>query len=351
VVIPYFGRDNAVPGFQQLSLSVAGRYEKYSDFGSTTNPKIGLTWKPVQGVTLRGSYGTSFRAPTFTEVSTIAGGAGLYYDTLPGPSGNLTGIGIAGGNPDLKPETATTWSAGIELAPDFAPGLTATATYFDIDYTNQIQALRGTPGLLTNPLYSDFVIFNPTAAQVQALITSGLPINQPINTSLVQFIADGRRQNLGTSLVKGIDFGLYYTHEFGELKADAGIQGTYYTKYRFEAVPNSGLVDTLGTIAFPQKFRSQADVGLKWREFSTRLTWNHLAGYRNTTVTPIQQVKNYNTIDLYLGWELNDQFRFSIDVRNLFNQDPPFVDTTRGYDPQAANPIPRLISFTAAVKF
>lgn len=347
--VPIVGDGNSMPGIQQLSLSVAGRYEKYSDFGDTANPKIGLTYKPIEQVTLRGSYGTSFRAPTFVEVSTIAGGAGLYYDTLPGPNGNLTGIGIAGGNPDLEPETATTWSVGAEVRP--LDGLLATVTYFDIDYTNQIQALRGTAGLLTNPLYSSFVRFNPTAAEVQALINSGLPINSQINTSLVQFIADGRRQNLGTTLVSGIDFGLYYGREIGAVTVDAGFQGTYYTKYEFEAVPDAGLTDVLGTINFPQKFRSQADIGVKWREIAARLTWNHVAGYRNTTVTPAQQVDNYDTFDLFLGWDIDERFRFSVDVRNLFNEDPPFVDIARGYDPQSTNPIPRLISFTAGVKF
>ena len=61
-------------------LSAALRYENYSDFGSTTNPKFGITYKPFKGLSLKGTYGTSFRAPTFTEVSQIAGGAGLYTD-------------------------------------------------------------------------------------------------------------------------------------------------------------------------------------------------------------------------------------------------------------------------------
>jgi len=87
--VPLFGASNAVPGIEQLSLSLAGRYEHYSDFGDTTNPKFGVTWKPVPELTVRASYGTSFRAPTFVEVSQVAGGAGLYYDTLPGPTGNL----------------------------------------------------------------------------------------------------------------------------------------------------------------------------------------------------------------------------------------------------------------------
>lgn len=347
--VPIFGADNAIPGFQQLSLSVAGRYEKYSDFGSTTNPKFGLTWKPVEMLTLRGSYGKSFRAPTFTEVSTIAGGAGLYYDTLPGASGNQSGIGIAGGNPGLKPETARTFSLGAELDP--IPGLHATVTYFDIDYKNQIQALRGTAGILTNPLYTSFVKFNPTPAEVTALMNSGLPINNVINTANVTFIVDGRRQNLGRSIVKGIDFGIYYNWEMGAVKLDAGFQGTYYTKYQFESVPGSGLNPVLGLINFPQKFRSQAELGAKLGIFSSRLTWNHLAGYTNNTLTPVQKVSNYDTLDLSLGVEVNERIRLSADVRNLLNEDPPFVDTTRGYDPQSASPIPRMISVSAAVKF
>ena len=343
--IPLFGADNAVPGFQQLSLSVAGRYEKYSDFGETTNPKLGLTWKPVDALTLKASYGKSFRAPTFTEVSTIAGGAGLYYDTLPGASGNLTGIGIAGGNPTLKPESATTWSVGGELNP--VRGIRATLTYFDINYKDQIVGLRGTPNILTNPLYTSFVNLSPTTAQVTALMTSGLPINQTINTAVVQFIVDGRRQNLGKSLVRGIDFGIYFDHEFGAVKVDGGFQGTYYTTFKTQSVPGSAIVDVRNTINNPQKFRSQFDIGAKAGIFNSRVTWNHSSSYLNGA----QSVAAYNTIDLLVGAEFNERIRVSLDVRNLFNQDPPFVDTARGYDPQSANPVPRTFSLSAAVKF
>lgn len=351
VFIPIVGAGNAMPGIEQLSLSVAGRYEKYSDFGSTSNPKIGLTWKPADVLTLRASYGKSFRAPTFTEVSTIAGGAGLYFDTLPGASGNLTGIGIAGGNPGLKPETATTWSVGGEFSP--VRGIRASLTYFDIDYKNQIQALRGTPNILTNPLYTSFVTFvNPVtdAAKISALINSGLPINNVINASQVNFIVDGRRQNLGRSQVRGFDFGLYFDWEMGQAKFDAGFQGTYYSKYLFQAVPGAAVTDAVGLINFPQKFRSQADIGARFGMFSTRLTWNHLAGYLNN-ITPAQKVSNYDTFDLSVGMDVLSKVRLSFDVRNLLNENPPFVDIARGYDPQSANPIPRVFSLSASVKF
>ncbi|QDX28139.1 TonB-dependent receptor [Sphingomonas suaedae] len=349
--VPLVGAGNASPGLERLSLSIAGRYEHYSDFGSTTNPKVGLTYSPWLGLTLKGTYGTSFRAPTFTEVSTVGGGAGLYFDTLPGPSGNQIGIGIAGGNPDLEPEKATTWSFGVEVAPPELPGFNASVNYFRIDYTDQIQALRGTPGLLTNPIYSQFVQFNPTAAEISALVNSGLPINAAINESLVTFIADGRRQNLGTSLLRGLDFTAAYRWNWGGVDLDAGIQGTYVLDYLFEAVPGAGLVDVLDTIGFTQKFRTQADIGAKFGGLKTRLTWNHLNGYTNTTSAVVREVSNYDTFDLLIGYDITDRIGVSFDVRNLFNEDPPFVDTTNGFDPQASNPIPRLFAITANVKF
>lgn len=350
--VPIFGASNAVPGIRELSLSLAGRYEHYSDFGDTSNPKIGITYKPVDGITLRGSFGTSFRAPTFTEISTVAGGAGLYPSTQPGPNGtNLTGIMVAGGNPDLKPETATTWSAGVDLAPAAVAGLHASATYFHIDYKNQIEALMGTPGLLTNPIYSSFVTFNPTAAQVTALLNSGLPVNGAINPGTVQFIGDGRRQNLGKSLVSGIDFSLHYNWSMGRAKWDAGVQGTYFTEYKFQPVPDAKLADVLNTINFPQKFRMQADAGVQLDDAFGRITLNHLSGYGNTGVSPTQHVSDYNTVDLLIGFDVTPHFTFSFDVRNLFNERPPFVDQVGAYDPQSANPIPRLFSVTAGIKF
>ncbi|MEN3747454.1 TonB-dependent receptor [Sphingomonas sp. HF-S3] len=349
--VPLVGAANGRAGLERLSVSLALRHENYSDFGSTTNPKIGLTYQPWQGLTLKGTYGTSFRAPTFTEVSTVGGGAGLYFDTLPGPSGNQIGIGIAGGNPNLLPEKAKTWSFTVEAAPVQLEGFTASLSYFRIDYTDQIQALRGTPGLLTNPLYTNFVQFNPTAAEVAALVNSGLPINSAIDQSQVTFIADGRRQNLGTSLLRGLDFTAGYRWTLGGIDFDAGIQGTYILDYLFRAVPGAPLADVLDTIGFTQKFRSQADIGARVGGFKTRVTWNHLAGYENTTVTPRQQISNYDTFDLLVGYDLTRNLSIAFDVRNLFNENPPFVDTTNGYDPQASNPIPRMFALTANLKF
>src|SRR3546814_7767845 len=68
VLVPVFGDGFVVPGFKRLDLSAAIRTEHYSDFGTTTNPKFGVNWEPVDGLRLRGTYGTSFRAPAIDNL-------------------------------------------------------------------------------------------------------------------------------------------------------------------------------------------------------------------------------------------------------------------------------------------
>src|SRR5690606_39831697 len=67
--VPIVGSANALPGMQSLGLSLAGRYDDYSDFGSTTNPKIGLEWRLTDSLLMSASYGTSFRAPVLFDMN------------------------------------------------------------------------------------------------------------------------------------------------------------------------------------------------------------------------------------------------------------------------------------------
>jgi iron complex outermembrane receptor protein len=285
----------------------------------------------------------------------VAGGAGLYYDTLPGPGAvNLTGIGIAGGIPELQPESASPRGRSARSwrrSP--CRGSTPEVTYFDIDYKNQIQALRGTPGLADQPALrvvrdpqSDRRRRSPRSAP--RACRSTIPACSP---GTVQFIADGRRQNLGKSKISGIDFVTSYTWDWGEWTLDAGVNGSYFLNYDFEAVPNSGFVDVLNTIAFPQKFRMQADAGVAYGNFQGRVTLNHLSGYDNTAAPTVQRVDSYQTVDLHLGLDVTEHANIAVQVRNLFDADPPFVDAATGYDPQSANPLPRLFVINARFKY
>lgn len=351
--VPIVGDDNALPFVQRLDLSIAGRYEEYSDFGETSNPKVGLTWTIVEGLQARASYGRSFRAPSLGEVDPRSSGFGLYGDTLPDAGGATSfGIGIAGGNGDLQPEEAKTWSAGFNFQPPALDGLNIDLTYFSVDYENQIQALRGTSGILTSSLYARYVTRNPTRAQVDALLASGLPLNTPINAAQVTFIVDGRRQNLGTTLIRGIDFNLGYLWETGLGQFEASVNGTYFTRYETAAAPGAPLVDVVGIINFPQRFRARGSLGWRQEALDARLYVNFTDSYVQNTVTPARKVKDYTTLDLHLGYDLGeatdtpwlDGVTLALDVQNLTDAQPPFVNIAGGYDSQSVNPIGRLVA-------
>lgn len=111
---PLIGPDQAIPGVQKLELSLAGRWEDYDDIGSTANPKIGLMWTPVEDLKIRANWGTSFRAPAMTELAQRRYiSATFVADTV----GQQVALFEGGGNPDLKPETADTFTFGFDYRP------------------------------------------------------------------------------------------------------------------------------------------------------------------------------------------------------------------------------------------
>lgn len=171
--IPIFGEGNEAPFFHRLALSLSQRYDDYSDFGSTSNPKVGLNWQPVEGLNLRGTYGTSFRAPGLRELGATTGA--YYFSAATGPFIYPTivnqSVFFFGGNPNLEPEEATTHSFGVDLNPSWLPNLRASVTYYNIDYSNVI----GSPSIIS-------AFTDPTLA---SLVTTGNPATNPtINTLL-----------------------------------------------------------------------------------------------------------------------------------------------------------------------
>jgi iron complex outermembrane receptor protein len=126
---PFFSGQNAVTGIQRLDVQVSGRYDHYSDVGGTFNPKIGANWDPIRGITLRGSFGTSFHAPSLADAGTAIDTRVIRFadytgSTTPG----AYSIILAGGN-KLKPETAHTFSLGADIKPVSIPGLKLSLTY------------------------------------------------------------------------------------------------------------------------------------------------------------------------------------------------------------------------------
>jgi iron complex outermembrane receptor protein len=149
VLVPIFGEGNRTGGMYALELSGSLRYDDYSDVGGTTNPKIGITWRPVQSLTLRGNYGTSFHAPSLADLGNSTDSRVQVIPFSPFRAANSSPfdilrptIAIAGGNANLKPETADTWSLGFDFTPEAIQGLVASATYYNVKFRMRSRCRR-----------------------------------------------------------------------------------------------------------------------------------------------------------------------------------------------------------------
>ena len=364
VLIPIFGPDNATGGLQRLEIDAAVRYDSYSDVGNTTNPKIGVNWSPIDGLVFRGSYGTSFRAPTLPQI--YGNSNQLFVQSYQNPVAGqptITGVAQSGGNLNLAPETAETWSVGVDYEP--VRRLKLSATYFSVDYRNQVIALLSDLAVLTRLSQYDgtgLIIVGPAAGQqVAALIAAGLPVSgalpggNPLNVNL---FVDGRSQNLGSSVTRGIDFLASYslpTSSAGTFRFNAS--GTYLTDYNTTQTPTAPVIGQLNQIFQPLRFKARLSVAWEKGPLTAILKATHLNGYTNTAVTPNEHVASYTPVDLNLFWKVGSgdkPLTFGLEVRNLFDVDPPYVNIapnvngSGGYDATTSDPIGRL--FAASVR-
>jgi iron complex outermembrane recepter protein len=367
VLIPFFGADNAMPGLQKLELDVAGRYENYSDFGSTSHPKIGLNWSPVDGVTAHASYGTSFRAPLLSElVGPLQGVFVQTYSDPISPTGTSVGYTLGGGNTKLQPETATTYSFGVDYQPIHDAKFSL--NYFNIDYRNQISSYLSDLTILQQSEQLGSLITRCPSAQCTSLINQYVvpgPVFGPILANPSVFV-NGVELNLGTTRTQGVDFVGNYaipTDHSGTFLV--GLTGTYTFKYDVQFTPGGPTFGELNNIGFPLRLRMRGNVGWNDGPISTLLFVNYENGYNNTEVTPQEPISSYTTVDLNVIFDLGKavsgawakDLRITAHVDNLFDKDPPYVNIPispnggGGFDPNNASGIGRLVSLQIGKKF
>jgi len=364
--VPLVGAANAMPGIQRLDVDLAGRYESYSDQGTTSNPKFGVNWSPAHGWLFRGSYGTSFRAPLLAQ--THPASTALYvqnYSDPTSPTGVTQGLTLSGASPNLKPETAKTYSAGVEYQPDFLPRAKFTLTYFDIDYENQITSYLSDLTLLQRESYfSQIITRNPNPAYISTL-TSKYVVNGVLPSPLLLFV-NGQSLNLGKSVTRGLDFqAAYHLPAMSWGDVTLGLNGTYLTTYDVAVTASAPLLTQLNTIFNPLQFRTRGSAAWRKDGWDGVLFVNYTNGYKNNRVTPVQNVDGFATVDLNLGYTFGDKVlggwakgvKVSVDARNLFDAKPPFVNIAPspngggGFDPTAADPVGRVIGITLDKKW
>jgi outer membrane receptor protein involved in Fe transport len=231
--------------------------EHYSDFGSTVNPKVGLLWSPVDDLNLRATFGRSFRAPGLRELHDAAanGPTNLNF----GGARVLT-LFLSGGNPDLRPETADSWTVGADWGPSQFPGLRVSFSWFDVRYRNRIDApvanVLGTA--LTDPTVATFVRrLDPNNAADLAAITA-LLASPATSTAQGSFpatsygaIVDGRYVNTGALEVEGVDLTATYVFQAAGGQLTLGANASDLLRYDQAVTPTSPVPLTPGDGGFP----------------------------------------------------------------------------------------------------
>jgi len=127
-----------VPGFQDLSTNLAGRWTKYSSFDAVESWKTGLNWQIVDAVRFRGTLSHDIRAPNLNDQFQPAGVTSTgFQDRLTGGSNQGERL-VSRGNPELTPETAKTLTAGLVFTPSFIQRFSASVDFYETRLTNAI---------------------------------------------------------------------------------------------------------------------------------------------------------------------------------------------------------------------
>jgi iron complex outermembrane receptor protein len=296
--------------------------------------------------------GTSFRAPGLTQLhdASIAGAS-----LVARPDGSrMLSIYLSGGNPDLKPETAETWTAGFEYRPE--NGLVLSASYFETSFGDQIA--RPTSGnlsnVLTDPALSPFVRRVDPAnnaadlALVQSYTTApGFGSGSLYPPTTYGAIIDGRWINTSSVDVRGLDLLAAYPLKFGEqiLRLDAS--ASWLLDFDSQTTPTSPVRSVLDQVGYPVSLRTRAGASWSLNDWSADLHWIHVSDYADAAGA---RIKAWDTADLRVSWSPSAShlqgLSLALGVQNLFDADPPFHNGRSGYgfDAGQANLLGRVVS-------
>ena len=341
----------SVPFAKGWESQVAVRYDRYSDFGGTVNPKVAIRWQPMSQLVLRSSWGTGFRAPTIYDLYIPVQQIGTTDPRFPDPvrcpvthepgdcSAGFTAL--AGGNPHLSAETSEQFEAGAVWEP--YAGASVTIDYWKINKSNVIQSLS------QQQLFSDFGRWAGTNV-VRAAVDPAYPVVPgPI---VAVFLGN---QNLGDLRTSGFDVDLQWRGRATSLgRLSFGLNGTYVTTYKLDFGTgqfSSGLGNNDLNGPVP-RWRHYASVTWSNGPWSATLAQTFQLGYsecNQLTVDPDtgacngdRRVGDYSIWDTQARYSGFKNTAIVLGVKNLFNRDPPFTQAglgfSGGYDPVYADP-------------
>ena len=325
-----------------LEFGASARYDYYSDFGGTTNPKLAVRWQPVQSLLVRGAWGTGFRAPTLPDLFTarsarVVSGGGIYDPVRCPVTHSVDDCEdgeyklAVGGSPDLQPETSTQYSVGAIWEP--APGNSLGIEWWKIEKKNEIGNFNA------QFIVQNYDVLGPTNVLRGPVDTPGLP--GPIEAFL------GWNENMIKKTTSGIDIALKartLPQALGQVQFS--LDGTYIHSFVVE-VNRIAPFDIAGTYGLAPTPRWRHYAQLNWQRgpWNATLAQTFQLGYTDEGGTPTaenRRVGSYSLWDLQGVYSGFRNLAVALGIRNLFNTDPPVSNQANtaqaGYDPSYADP-------------
>ena len=386
IAVPVVSPDMEIPLVRKFDVNLSGRYDHFSDVGSTENPKFAADWEIVEGVKVRGNFSTAFVAPPLAAIGDPSQGY-LYASGSVGTQGSLfvpvanypevrgvpgcenatttcnIGLGInqgmrrqlGGGFLNIKPQTGDAWSVGVDLAPTFAPGFFDNVTLWNNTFDGGVNSPN--PNSIMNSAgIRDRLTICPTGCTTEQIyqfanLAGGANISGAIPQT-VYFLLDQSMGNVLNLKVQGIDAQVNYripTDNYGTFRLSDSL--TYFTKFdqNFGGGTSFSVLNTSGyNTTFPSiRFKNRAGVGWDNGPFSIDLFANYTGSYRNwsnTSLIPVtvdangnptgggDKVKSRTIFDLHASYTFEDGVgpmsgaQVYFDVQNLLDKDPPFYN-------------------------
>jgi len=343
-----FFTELAIPLTSDIDLQVAVRYEDYGgSVGDTIDPKIAAIWRIDNNFVLRGSFGTSFRAPSVFQLFGNQTNLVSVDDKRPGAGAPFISI-LSQGNLDLKPEESTNWNVGFTAS--FDAGFRASFDYWRIEFKDVI--VQENPQDLADraliggevALIGTQVFLDPNTGALQRIIANY------INAAFID--------------ASGIDVSFLQTWDTQNGTWSIGGEATYILTYN---LPGSNgvkikAVDRRNDQIFAEPVPDfRANLNFNWAK-GRHAFWVFLRyigsflddenstfgalpdGTRDfNNVVEAVKVKSHTTIDVQYSVDLSELApwsgtRLTIGAINLFNERPPFVFTDGSYETRTHDP-------------
>lgn len=352
----------AIPVLESLELSLALRYDDYSDFGDTTNPKIAARWAPIESLAFRASWGTGFRAPSLAQIGLGPSQESQFFiDTFGCEAGIASACNlldyqiIFSGNPDLDAEESENFNIGVAWRPTGRAELSL--DYWDITQENKIEEAP------FGFIYRQFCGVQDSEVCLRSAPVGGAPLGAllSVNSGFV---------NIGEQNVSGIDLGGYFGFDLGPGSMTVSLSYSYLIEFeRIELnAEGTGFVSRAweGEYEYPQhRALLSADWGTDaWGVFAQL---NYVGEFEDTPDADFDGILDFDTVStpkVDAFTTLNLQFRYTgienvqllAGIDNAFDEDVPFAvgdaDTDLyGYVQSQHSPRGRFWNVKAILKF